>query len=158
VAANVRRYVQDGGSLYISDWAYDLVEAVYPEKINFLRDDDENDGAEYGVDGTYIAEVVEPGLAAHLGTDSLEIGFSFGYFVLISDLAPGVTTYLRADMQYAVNDGSALLDDAPVTVGFADGLGRVLYTTFHQETDPDGDTEVLDGPEDQVLRYLVFAL
>jgi SAM-dependent methyltransferase len=158
LAENLRRYVREGGSLYVSDWAYDLVEAVWPDKINFLRDDDENDGAEFGEDGSYTADVLEPGLAEYLGSDSVEIGFSFGNFVLISDVASGVTTYLRSDMVYRINSGTQVLTDAPITVGFSEGLGRVIFTTFHQETDVDGTTEQLDGPEDLVLRYLIFSL
>jgi hypothetical protein len=158
IAQNIRDYVEGGGSLYVSDWAYDLIEAVWPDKINFLRDDDENDGAEFGEDGDYTVEVVEPGLADYIGSDTVNIGFTFGNFVLISDIGPGVTTYLRGDMQYRINDGISTLTDAPVTVGFSVGLGRVIFTTFHQETNEDGQVETLDGPEDLVLRYLVFSL
>lgn len=159
VKANLRRYIQEGGSLYISDWAYDLVEAVWPEKINFLGDDAANSAAEFGVDGDYVMEIADPALRAHVGSDTVTIGFQFGYYAIISQLAPGVTTYLRGDMRYRVNDGVSTLMDAPVTVSFNDGLGRVIFTAFHQETaGRDAALEVLDGPEDQVLRFLIFSL
>ncbi|MFZ9887003.1 MAG: hypothetical protein ACO3JL_05815 [Myxococcota bacterium] len=94
--------------------------------------------------------------------DEIEVGFRFGYFALIQEVAPGTTVYLRGDMRYHVNGGIATLPAAPVTVGFTDGEpgvgGRVIFTSFHQETLSDGEAEVLDGPEDAVLRYLVFEL
>lgn len=158
VRANLKRYIQEGGSLYVSDWAYDLVEQVWPEKINFLGDDLVNSSAELGVDGDYTMEIADAMLADTVGATSLTIGFQFGYFALVSQVAPGVTTYLRGDMSYHVNDGVGALEGTPVTVGFTDGLGRVIFTSFHQETNEDGETETLDGPEDLVLRSLIFSL
>lgn len=158
VKANLQRYIQDGGSLYVSDWAYDLIEQVWPERINFLGDDNLNSAAEHGEDGDYAADVLEPGLAEYVGADNVNIGFNFGNFAIVSQLASGVTTYLRSDIQYRVNNGVSTLTDVPVTVGFSDGAGRVIFTSFHQESDGDGNTETLDGPEDLVLRYLIFSL
>lgn len=158
VKANLQRYIQEGGSLYVSDWAYDLVEQVWPERINFLGDDNENSAAEHGEDGDYAADVLEPGLAEYVGADNVNIGFNFGNFAIVSQVASGVTTYLRSDIQYGVNNGVSTLPDVPVTVGFSDGAGRVIFTSFHQESDGDGNTETLDGPEDLVLRYLIFSL
>jgi hypothetical protein len=156
--ANLRRYIREGGSLYVSDWAYDLVEQVWPEKINFLGDDSVNSNAEHGEDGEYDVDILDPGLAEYVGASRVRIGFNFGNFALISQVASGVTTYLRGDMRYRVNGSVATLASTPITVGFSDGLGRVVFTSFHQETDGQGNTEVLDGPEDQVLRYVVFSL
>lgn len=158
VKANLQRYIQEGGSLYVSDWAYDLIEQVWPERINFLGDDNLNSAAEHGEDGDYAADVLEPGLAEYVGADNVNIGFNFGNFAIVSQLASGVTTYLRSDIQYRVNNGVSTLTDVPVTVGFSDGAGRVIFTSFHQESDGDGNTETLDGPEDLVLRYLIFSL
>lgn len=156
--ANLRRYIQEGGSLYVSDWAYDLVEQVWPEKINFLADDTKNSDAEHGEDGDYDVDILDPGLADYVGATGVTIGFDFGSFAIVSQVASGVTTYLRGNIGYRVNGGVSTLEDTPVTVGFSDGLGRVVFTSFHQETDTDGNTEVLDGPEDLVLRYLIFSL
>ncbi len=158
IAVNIHRYVQEGGSLYVSDWAYDLVERLYPDKINFLGDDTQNSRAEYGVSGAYTADVLEPGLAAYLGADTINIDFSSSNFALISDIGAGVTTYLRADMDYHVNNSVSTLIDTPITVGFNDGTGRVIFTTFHQESNGQGQDETLDGPEDLAMRYIVFSL
>ncbi len=158
VKENMRRYIQEGGSLYVSDWAYDLIEEVWPERINFLGDDLVNSAAEHGEDGVYAADVLEPGLATYVGATNVNIGFNFGNFAIVSQLASGVTTYLRGDIQYRVNGGVSTLTDVPITVGFSDGAGRVIFTSFHQESDGEGTTETLDGPEDLVLRYLIFSL
>ncbi|MCC7071525.1 MAG: carboxypeptidase regulatory-like domain-containing protein [Deltaproteobacteria bacterium] len=158
VKENLKRYIREGGSLYVSDWAYDLVEQVWPERINFLGEDTVNSDAEHGEDGDYGVDVLEPGLADYVGSSDVTIGFSFGNFAIVSQLDPTVTTYLRGDVGYRVNGGVSTLTDVPVTVGFSDGYGRVIFTSFHQETNDAGETETLDGPEDLVLRYLIFSL
>jgi len=153
---NIRRYVEQGGSLYVSDWAYELIEQAFPEKINFFGADDEHDAAQVAIGGSYNARVIDGGLADEVG-QSMTIDFSFQLGTVISEVAPDVTIYLETDMQYRREVGddviADILPDTPVTVGFRHGLGKVIFTSFHQEEDED-----LDGPEDAVLRYLVFEL
>jgi hypothetical protein len=159
VKANLRQYVQQGGSVYVSDWAYDLVEKVWPEKVDFYGDDAVADSAEFGAPGSYAAEVMDPGLEQYLGDDAITVDYSFRGSALIRQVATDATVFLRTDMGYEVNGGVDTLEDMPITVGFKDGLnsGTVVFTSFHQETS-DGETEELDGPEDEVLKYLVFLL
>jgi hypothetical protein len=161
---NLRTYIAQGGGLYVSDWAYEIVEQAFPDRIDFFGDDNVHDAAEMGVGGTYRARVLDPGLGDFLAQsgfdgDAVDIDFSFQAGSVITSVAPGVTTFLEADMQYRTDSPDPILRDTPVTVGFHEGRGRVIFTSFHQETNPDaGTTEVLDGPEDAVLRYLVFNL
>jgi hypothetical protein len=160
VKANLRQYVQQGGSLYVSDWAYDLVEKVWPEKIDFYGDDTMADSAEFGAQGTYDADVVAFDLQECLGDDLVTIDYSFRGSALVKQIVSDATIYLRADMGYEVNGGVDTMLDMPITVGFKDGptSGNVVFTSFHLESNPDGTVEVLDGPEDKVLRCLVTTL
>ncbi|HEY4221460.1 MAG TPA: carboxypeptidase regulatory-like domain-containing protein [Myxococcota bacterium] len=177
VKANLKSYVQGGGALYVSDWSYDLIEAVWPEEIDFLGNDLENSSAEYGAgEQTYHARVLEPGLQQYLGSDELDVDFAFDNFAVVSQVAAGVTTYLQADEKWHVNNTEETLTNTPMTVGFSDGLGRVIFTSFHQEQNAAAACSAsspcdagfdcnngacvgqLDGPEDNVLRYLIFSL
>jgi hypothetical protein len=159
---NVREYVERGGALYVSDWAYELVEQVFPEKINFLGDDEVLDASQLGVGGAYTARILDEELSAFLVAegfdgDEMTIDFDFQAGSIISTVADDVTVFLETDMQYR-STGDAILEQTPVTVGFRHGRGRVIFTSFHQETDPTTGTETVSGPEDAALRFLVFDL
>jgi hypothetical protein len=89
----------------------------------------------------------------------VDIDFSFGAFAIATQVEAGVTTYLRGDVGYRVNGAVSTLPDTPLTVGFTQGTGRVIFTSFHQESDGENTEELeVDGPEDLVLRYIIFSL
>jgi hypothetical protein len=52
VADSLTAYVKSGGMLYASDWSYDVVEGIWPDKIDFLGDDEVPDAAQKGETGT----------------------------------------------------------------------------------------------------------
>ena len=39
VATNLRDYVDEGGSVYASDWAHMIIEAAWPNQIEFVGND-----------------------------------------------------------------------------------------------------------------------
>lgn len=155
----LKRYVEQGGSLYVSDWSYEFVEQVFPDRVDFFGPDATFDGAQQAVGGVYNARVLDDELQQSLGLSEFPISFSFQAGSIISQVAEGVTIYLETDMKYRHDGREDILANTPVTVGFNAGLGRVIFTSFHQETNPeDGTTETLQGPEDDVLQYLIFDL
>jgi len=184
IKQNLRDYVEGGGKLYVSDWAYDLVEKTWPEKVNFLGDDTQPGVATHGAgERVYNARVLDPDLQQYVGADNGDIDFAFDNFVVVQQVAPGVTTYLQFDPVIHVNAGE-VQPNTPMTLGFNDGLGRVIFTSFHQEQDAslpcesdadcDADrgftcqadssslnaaqscTATLDDFADKVLRGLIF--
>lgn len=46
---NLQNYTQNGGSLYASDWAYDAVEATFPDYIDFYGEDSIAGSAQQGM-------------------------------------------------------------------------------------------------------------
>jgi hypothetical protein len=178
--ANIEDYIKGGGNLYVSDWAYNIITEMWPDEINFLGNDSVVNDAEHGKgEQTYTVKVIDSGLEQYIGSPTIQIDFKFDNFVVVSQVAPGVTIFLQANEQYYVNNSFATLQNTPMTVGFqpygATG-GRVIFTSFHQEQDAsqlcstsstcqngleciDGAcTANIDGPEDQVLRYIIFSL
>ncbi len=129
---NVQNYVESGGVLVVSDWAYELVEAAWPDKIEFFGDDAALDAAQAGSVGRYTATVDE-GLVEALGGETASVQYNYSYWTVIESVGEGVNTHLSADITYRVSasEGEGTLTGAPLLVSFAQGDGLVIFSTFH---------------------------
>jgi hypothetical protein len=154
-AANLKQYVEQGGSVYASDWAYDIVEEMFPSKITFQGDDYTNDAAQTGsvMDAVY-ADITDITLAQSMGQSLIEIHYALPSWAVMSSVASDVRVYLRADAEMGDSLGlgtGTTVYDVPHTVGFSAGQGEVIYTSFHQEPGLNVDAE-------RLLQLLVFEL
>ncbi|MEW5849785.1 MAG: carboxypeptidase-like regulatory domain-containing protein [Myxococcota bacterium] len=170
VIQNLQRFVQEGGTLYASDQSYDVVEALFPEKVDWFRNDDIASDAEYGLCGIKQANVVDPSLSAYLaqenpGQNTVEINFAYQSWSVVQALDADVQVFLRASID-ACSDGDACsssvtLNDTPLTIRFPVGTqgGQVIFTSFHVEAG--GDEETCSGSPvstedtDRVMRFLM---
>ena len=132
VIDQVTTFVERNRTLVVTDWAYDLVEAAWPDKISFLQEDDGLDGAQLGVSESIIAEVTDPDLAGALGADQVELQTPWGYWTVIEDVASDVTVHMRGDVDWRQPDGggTARIEDVPLVVSFEHEGGRVIFSSF----------------------------
>lgn len=131
---NVARFVSEGGVLVASDWAYDLVEAIWPDGVEWVGDDVREDDAQVGVMDLVQAQVSDARLEASLGTDTVAIRFDYSNWAVMTDAHPQADVWLRGTVRYVDEEGAEVtLEDAPLAVSFspADGSGTVLLTAFH---------------------------
>lgn len=142
IAENLYSFTSKGHSLVLSDWAGDLVEAAWPDAIQFARegncepDSDGNgcwDVGQSGVSTSVVARVTDDLLQQQLGTDAVTLQFDFTYWTVMEAVADDVDVYLRGDIEYRLSDseGYATLEDVPLLVGFNAGGGRVIFSSFH---------------------------
>jgi hypothetical protein len=137
VMGNVRRYVERGHTLFITDWAYDVIEVGWPDKIEWINDDTVPDDAQRGKIGDRIgvveARVTDDGLRGRLEQDKIGITFDFSNWSVIESVADDVTVYLRSDIQYKPTPDADYTsqDDTPILVSFNVGQGKVVYSSFH---------------------------
>jgi hypothetical protein len=181
IAARVRAYVEGGGRLYVTDQSYNFVEQAFPEYLRYQAAADfvgdpatpePINSALVGIGGiTTEASVRDAGLAAWLGgfgalndNGSLHVGdFWGGWTVMVGPHATPaggtVKTWVEGPVSfdsYDTADGytSTLVEGAirPLTVSFPCGLGSVIYTSYHTDSEPHpGFT-----PQERVLEYLLF--
>lgn len=154
VYENLRTFVQQGGSLYASDWAWNFVEGVRPTAIDFYGDETMGYNVVVGAAGEFEAEVTNAELEGFLGSDSLHVSMDLDNWAVIESVGPGTVTYVRGPV--TLWDGyfdTVTIGTRPLLVGFRPftGGGLVLYTTFHYHSQ--GESEMLD-----VLRYLILDL
>ena len=174
VTAVLRDYVQKGGRLYATDWAYDYIEQAFPEFLDFYGDDGQAsepellDAAQMGEDGIILenAEILDENLQAFLAnsrcsdrpagdclnTDgSLYIeGFLSGWAILhgTHEGVSGVKLYTQGEVT-SVNEETFI---KPLTASFAFGTGYVFFSSYHSE---DSSSAGL-LPQERVLQYLIF--
>ncbi|MBP7963054.1 MAG: hypothetical protein KA003_13815 [Caldilineaceae bacterium] len=128
-ASGLREYVQNGGSLYASDFAADYIEAAFPKHINFK--------GKTGNAGNVQAKVVDVGLREVLG-NQLPLNFDMGSWVQIES----VSKTHEVDVYLTVND-------KPILAVFNYGDGQVIYTSFHNHAQ-------VSKQEQTLLRFLVL--
>lgn len=147
--ANLQQFVAQGGSVYASDQAYDLVERTWPSSIDFYGTDTLSNQAQNGqATQDMVGQIVDDGLAGSLASTTIELHYPLLAWAVIQDVSPNVTVYIRADAP--LMDGSTL-GNVPHTVRFIGGQGRVLYTSFHQEAN-------ISEQMEHALRILMFEL
>ena len=146
IALGLGTFVQNGGSLYASDWAAPFIERPWPGAIDFYGDDTDHWAAKMGVSGSYTAQVQDPSLAAYLGKDEVRINFDLEHWVVMEGAAPSALTHIDAVVPEAGGRVPLMASIAPYPLG-----GRVLFTSFHNEAQITDDMA-------NILNFLVFSL
>lgn len=174
VAASMRAYVENGGSIYVTDLAYDYVEQAFPEFIDFFGSDavpaGEVEGwndAQVGFSGiTSDAEVLDPVLAEWLdgvscaggacrNTDgTVHVAGFLGGWAVMNGVHPAQAGNVKIWVRGFVT-GDGVSGVRPLTVSFRVGQGQVLYSSYHTE-----EEEPSTGfrPQERILQYLIFEL
>lgn len=133
----LRKYVEDGGTVYASDWALTAVKEAFP---SFLFELDNS-----GLAGTFPCSVADSGLREMLGS-GIQINFDLDSWVMLDDVSRQVRLYVEAENLTCKSDACRRL---PVVVGFQHGAGHVLATSFHNE-------KQLSDREKRLLRFLAL--
>jgi hypothetical protein len=152
---NLRSFVDGGGSLYASDWAYEFVEMAFPDAIDFYGTDTTRNAAAVGKQGPMAATVTDSALAASLGHSSVNLNYNLVQWVVASTAAPGTRVLVQGHAQGLDPATFQAVDvpNAPLAVQFPFGSngGSVIYTTFHNEQQTTADMDL-------ILKYMVFEL
>jgi hypothetical protein len=130
----LRAYVEDeGGMLIASDWAYDAIERVWPEQIDWMGDDTVPDDAQVGEAMTVQGEIVNEELANAVGFGSINISYDLSVWPVMVSVADGVTVHLTGGIKYREGMDAYSVLDAPLAASFSPGNGRVLVTTWRNQ-------------------------
>jgi hypothetical protein len=135
---NVRSFVAKGGTLVVTDWAYDLVEAAWPDQIEFLGEDSDFDGAQAGELGDPIATLnPDTPLPATLGMEQMAVEFDFSNWAVIDSVdGKDAIVWMTADTSFRLPNGEGNQDhpDTPILVTLfpeGTGNGKVVVSSFH---------------------------
>ncbi len=150
IKENVKGYVEGGGTLIATDWAYDVIEQIWEGKMEFLGDDTVVDAAQQGEPGTLTARVNDADLSAYLGADSVALNYDMAVWPVMESAIDQVTVYMEGTASY--REGMVLTQvlNSPMMVGFTAGKGQVFFTTFRY-----GNSTNSSGEARQTLRYML---
>lgn len=133
--ANTVEWVERFGLLWVSDWSYDLVEAGWPDAIDFYGDDLLLDQAQVGAIGQVEARVTDTNLEEALGASTLSLDFNYSAWMVMESVAndDSVDVLLRGDaeVKLSASEGYGVVQDVPLLVTFDHGSGQVILSSFH---------------------------
>jgi hypothetical protein len=139
IALPLRKFVEQGGTLYASDLRGDIVLAAFPEVRTRIP-------LAPGVPQDVEASVIDRGLQTHLGRSSIPLTFDApGWRPAAFNIAKA-TVCLNG--RYRNQLGEEQL--APLLVKFQVQRGNVIFTSFHHTKN---DSAIVK----KLLDYLVFA-
>jgi hypothetical protein len=145
----LRRWVDDGGTLYASGRASELVDLLWPGKIVFPEPDPYVGSANPGSD-FISAWVTDDGMAQSVGFISCEFAYPDRVWTPAVSTGSAVTTIMRADASGVVNAGSVTnlpvgydFSDMPLAAFFSHGDGKVFFTNLYSDTSSGHSVDVL---------------
>ena len=135
----IKEYVENGGVLYASDYAYSYVNKVFPNDIVFASN------PRYGNSQANVQCIVnDMGIATSLGKSVISINFDLGAWVVIESVPNSTITHVTGTVETYGG-----IKTVPLLVSFKSGQGKVFYTSFHNEAQITNDMEA-------ILNYLVL--
>ncbi len=138
LAAALRAFVTNGGTLYASDLRFDTLAAAFPEAVDAVA-------VAQGLKQNLRAAVVSPELRDLIG-DEMPLHFDLDGWRPAAFRGDSATVYLTG--KFRTTAGVTI--DAPLLVKFPAGKGTVLFTSFHNEKQ---NSEL----ETRLLKHLVFS-
>ncbi|MCK6505148.1 hypothetical protein L6R53_17415 [Myxococcota bacterium] len=134
-------YVQAGGKVVATDWSYDVVEAVWPDQITFLGQDNVPDDAQRGETGTVSARVMDESMATAVGVDRLDLTYDLIEYPVVASVDASTTTWLQGDVVWREGESTSTQAGSPLLVSFSSGAGSVWFSTFRFGANTEGDAK-----------------
>lgn len=150
ITQNLADYVANGGSLYVSDWSFYVLETTFPEAVDFLGDDLDFWQPLAGPAGSITAEVVDEDLQAALGKSDASVVFDQSGWAVAQAVGSG-HVLVQAELSVVDLWGVESTVVCPLVVRLDHGEGTVYYTAFHNEAQLTGDMLVI---LEQILENL----
>ncbi|MCU0372974.1 MAG: hypothetical protein MUE56_06995 [Ignavibacteria bacterium] len=137
ISNNLNGFMNQGGKIYASDWAFGCVKGLHPEL------EGEYNGSE--IDSLNATIVYTP-LANYMGKTNVKINYNLGSWLTLD---PGINQTVNIPFLKATYQG---FTDNPIAFFRNEGnSGKLLYTTFHEEAQTTQDMV-------KILQFFIFEL
>lgn len=171
VLENIRQYVSAGGKWYIADWSYDFVEQAFPDFLDFEGDDRQIGAAddaswEFDTTGRAVDTDLRNWLIA-IGEPADGINFEENWDCIAAvgnvpafdeDGNPiNIIPYTWAEGPIE-REHNCIGGNAPLTLTFPYGCGKVLFTTYHTVGAMGGISRPNLITQEKILFYLILEI
>lgn len=159
VQDNLRKWIKDGGRLYVTDYQYDLLQKTLPGYIIWEGESSSMGSAELENPYDAPAIVQHPDLKGWLTAQGIT-NFKLLESYTIVDKVTKLPTPGPDEKPYDVLPQAWILGDVPghgirpATVSYPYGCGRILFSTYHTEGDKTTGTNLL--PQERALLYIIL--
>ncbi len=157
---NLTDFVTQGGSIYVSDRAYELLRVAFPGKFDFVGNEaswgSARDRAWVGMANDDVAATItDVTMARALRSTAVHVVYNkAGWVPLNTEQPEHVKVFLTGTVGVDIDKDGAVdqsLADAPLLVTTKVGNGTLSYTTFHMHAQANDQMQA-------ILQYLVFEL
>ncbi len=148
VLASIHDYVTGGGKVVASDWSYDVIEQVWPDKVDFHGDDAVPNAAQLGVPMNVNANVVDDGLTTAVGASTMQVNFDLDAWPVVESVGDGVKVLQTGDVTWRFGMDTTNESAKPLALSFPAGDGTVVLTAWRMASNT-------DGKGGKVIRYLI---
>ncbi len=148
---NLRDFVTAGGSVYASDWAYDVVELGWPERLDFIGADEIRNDAQLGDYEEVNAAISDTSMSEFLGKQYMSIDYDLPVWPPMEQTARSVSVHLTGSVPYSDGLNDYTLTSVPLLASFNDGDGKVVFSTFRVARNANQDMV-------NVLQYMMYSL
>jgi uncharacterized repeat protein (TIGR01451 family) len=147
-AENLRKFVENGGTLYASDWAFGYIQHAFPGFVEFYGNDCTGEGnATIGEEGKVQAFIEDAKLREFLGRDTVEIDYDLGAWVPIKNVSFQVTVLLRGSF-FAENSDQGFLQKVLIKPknSSIERQSQYVHALPHSEKASPKKRGILSGP------------
>lgn len=166
MVTNLRNFVDNGGSVYASDYAFPWIELAFPDVLEMYGAQGAGSASKMGfAPQTVTADVQSMDLQQILGSTTATIAFPHNplqniiniRWVVLSSVGNGAINHINADVALcnANCDAAGPTNaDTPLLVTWKSPTGgTVVFTSFHNKRQA-----TLNQDMELILRYLIFQL
>ncbi len=156
VQQNLRKYVEAGGRLYVTDYSYEVINRAFSGRIEW-HGGDGSLGSATVVAYDAPAVISDPGLADWLQAQNISSFDLVDSFTIIDSVheyqAPDEDGIIKTfKPKVWMNSVIPNLGTRPATVTFQHGCGKALFSTYHTE----GQFGVGLMPQERALLYTIL--
>ncbi|MFK7929618.1 MAG: carboxypeptidase-like regulatory domain-containing protein [Myxococcota bacterium] len=145
IGQNIRSYLEGGGSVYTSDMTYAVMEAAYPDAMDFVGRDDILFHPNQLVGAAVVTgNVVDKELERSLGSETVVVNYeSDGLYAAGQAVGTATELITGSFNNYNRDSGTTYWNTGVLAARQDVGPGRIIFTSFHNEAQSPASMDAL---------------